>query len=52
MNASEVLDAQRKEYIAKISELLAKLANTGDVDESWEIQRVIDALYPDDPKEG
>ena len=34
------------EIIEKITALLAKLADAGDVDESWEIQRAIDRLYP------
>jgi hypothetical protein len=40
------------DIIEKITALLSQLADAGDVDESWEIQRLIDRLYPDDPKEG
>ncbi len=35
------------EIIEKVDELLAKLADAGDVDEAWEIRAVIDRLYPD-----
>jgi|3_EtaG_2_1085321.scaffolds.fasta_scaffold507929_1 hypothetical protein len=39
------------EIIEKITALLAKLADAGDVDESWELQEVIDTLYPDNEKD-
>ena len=34
-----------REIIEKVDELLAKLADAGDVDEAWEIRAVVDRLY-------
>jgi hypothetical protein len=36
---------ETEQIIQKIEELLSKLADAGHVDESWEIQTVIDRLY-------
>lgn len=36
---------ETNEIIEKITLLLGKLADEGDVEEAWEIQAVIDRLY-------
>ena len=45
-DAQDTVEAERVAVIDAMTLLCSRLADISDVDESWEIQEVIDKLYP------
>ncbi len=45
-DAQDRIDAEREEIVDAMTDLCSRLADINDVEESWEIQAVIDKLYP------